>query len=379
MKKLLIIGGGFGGTYTAKSLENSENLEITVVDTKNYFLFTPLLHEVATGGLDESLIIEPFERIFNKEVNFIKDKIMKIDFSQKKAFALNNTFDYDYLVISTGAVPNKFESSRNVYSLKTIKDAQNIKNSLSKLILHKGKISISIVGAGATGIELIAEIYEFLKNHAKCQFELNLIQNSNKIMPRYSEKIQDYVSAYLQSCNINILKNKKIEKVEEKYLILNDGSRISSDLTVFTHGVKASIPFLENFSEYDDGGRIVASDNLNLQSHPEVFVCGDIVSGHEFLAQVAEMQAKTVSRNILNSMNGKDLVAYTYKPVAHLISLGQSSAMLEVKNMFFAGKLIWFIWRTVYLFKIPTLKKRIEISLNWTFNLFSVRDTTIID
>lgn len=384
MKKIAIIGGGFGGIYTTKYLEkyaSKYNLEITLFDEKNYFLFTPLLHEVATGALDEDLITEPFLTTIPKNTKFVYGRVEKIDLDYKKIFANNIEFDFDYIVVSTGSRTNTFgiESvSKNTLKLKTINDALSVKNKLSKIIHTNKEASIVVVGGGATGVELICEIKEYLSEFSTLSHSYYLIEASNSLISTFSKGSQNYVSSYLSSCGIVSMTNSRVSNVFEQKVILENGQSIDADLVIWTAGVAPLYPEINNLVVFDNK-RIEINEFLQIQNYNYAFACGDVANGHPCLAQVAEKQAKILSKNLIKIIINKPLLKYKKQSYPLLLSLGHNNALFQIFNLHFNGKLIWFLWRTVYLFKIPTLKKQIEIAINWTWELFSKRDVSIFN
>src|SRR3989338_10323691 len=172
MIKILVIGSGFGGIYSVKSLlkkfKNKEDIDITLISKQNYFLFTPLLHEVATGTIATKNVIEPIREIIkSSNFHFIEAEVNKIDFNKKLVFYDNKRIDYDYLIIAIGAKANYYgikEAEKYTTNLKTINDAINIKNRIINALekasktQHKDWLNFIVVGGGPTGVELIAEM-----------------------------------------------------------------------------------------------------------------------------------------------------------------------------------------------------------------------------
>src|SRR3989344_7026937 len=170
MKHLVIIGGGFGGFYLAKKLDHQKKVKVTLIDCDEYFVYTPLLHEVAVGEIPEEAVKIPFKETL-KNCSHIKAEVKKISFGQKKVFFNDESLSYDYLVIASGAVPRYgIKSGAMPPTLKTVQDASKIKK-IMRTALQEPKCSIAVVGSGATGTELIGELATLSKHFNK---QLNL-------------------------------------------------------------------------------------------------------------------------------------------------------------------------------------------------------------
>lgn len=395
-KKIVIAGAGFAGLYTAinlsKALKNRDS-QITLVDQNNYFLFTPLLHEVATGNLNREQVITPIRQITNKyNIDFVNDKITKININDNKITTTNSNLNYDYLVIALGSKNNDdFATKESVFHLKTIKDATEIKNSIiskfEELSIKNTsyKIKISVIGAGPTGVELVAEISEFcnsIKHFLKCKkidFQVTLISNIDTILSNFDKKSQGRTLNILKRKNIEILLDTNIIQIDKNTLISDDNKKIHSDITISTVGVSANKININDKIHKDDRDRLYTTNNLNLKEYPNVFVAGDMSAGYPMDAQLAVKQAKHITENIENLISNNELKPFIYKPMGKLVSLGSRYALGEVNGKTFSGRYVWFIWRTVYLSKMILWSKKISVATNWTINLFSSRDLTKID
>lgn len=385
---IVVVGGGFSGIYTCIYLLKSnvkDQINVTLITKTNYFLFTPMLHEVATGGLNQNLIATPIREILDcKNVNVITDEVNNVDLEDHVVNTNKNTYKYDYLVLATGSKTNYYNipgAKENSIGLKNLKDSEKIKNKILYLCEHNDKFSISIVGGGPTGVELAVEIKQYITDLCKLynkntlNISINLITQDACLVSRYSKKIQQKVLNFVKQLNINIYLNTMITRVESNFVISND-NKIASDLILWTAGVAPSTPKIFQNVKKSANGQLVCDAYLRLKSYTNVYAGGDIVDGYYMLAQTATKHAKFIATNISNSIQKKKLVEANISIVGTLLSLGQKKAVGQIFNINLFGIWVWFLWRTIYLLKTPKFNKKIKIAINWTFNLFTHRDSS---
>jgi len=385
-KKILILGGGFGGVYVTKYLLK-KGFQITLINDKNYFLFTPLLVAATAGTLNKDDIIFDYLDFFNnKKITFIKDNIKKID-TEKKEIILENNYSetYDYLVIATGSKTNYYgiKEEKYTYPLKNIIDANNIKRKIISLCSsNKHEIlNINIVGAGPTGIELSIELEDLIceieKNlKKKIKRKINLINATPNILPQLKKKNQKYVKNSLKKDNINLILSAQVSQIKENSIIINN-QEMPSSITIWTAGVKPNTQMI-NKNYLDKNQKIIINDYLQIDSKKEIFALGDIITHLEYrfppLAQTATKQARIVSQNIINLIEKKPLKKYKLKLKGVLISLGKKNAIGEIKNITLKSHFGWFIYRTIYLFKMPGNLNKLKIIFTWTIYLFKKKN-----
>ena len=366
----------------------------------NYFLFTPLLHEVATGGLDPHNILQPVRSIIDEKVTFIEDDVTKIDLEKKQITLKEGLIGYDYLVLATGAKTNFYNTkitNTKVFDLKDITDACLIRNGIiesfelaSKEVNKSEKkalLTFAVIGAGATGVELLTEIHDYVfttllkrysKNISKEDISIYLINKSEKALDRFDLRISDYVNASLaQMPNVEALNSHDISEITDyKICMTFEGANkeLVSKNIYWVAGVTPNLPKLNEKVEFLNSGRLAIKEDLQLKSHEGVFAIGDCAGDQPMLAQIAVAQAKIVAKNILALINNQELESFNYKLKGQLISLGYKNAAANLQGVFICGFIAWFVWRTIYLFNFIYWSKRFKIALAWTINLFSDRD-----
>ncbi|MFA6601978.1 MAG: NAD(P)/FAD-dependent oxidoreductase [Candidatus Paceibacterota bacterium] len=420
---ILILGAGFGGVYVAKNLveaAKSGQIEITIVNKTNYFLFTPLLHEVATGSLGPMSVSEPLQDIFGSQVvRIIEGQGIEVKSKEKEVTIKcnDNSFQesYDYLVVSTGAETNYYGitgAKENTLPLKTLTDALVIRRKIidnieksdheSDLTKRQELLTFIVVGGGATGVELAAEIVEFAGDIMKasckpnqgetgqCAIKVILIHAGQEILEQFPPNLRVAARARLENKGIEIKVATTVESVMPGSLRTKSGGEFKAQMIIWAAGVAPTLPAFD-FNPVMAGSRIVTDSHLRLPDHPEIFLLGDIAAYSDsytsvipgakasfvpMLAQAAVSEAKVVAANILASIENMPLQDFHFHSKGSLVSLGRWYAVGRIYSFNIYGRLSWWIWRTIYLFKFASNRKRLRIAFEWTLDLFYGRDIT---
>lgn len=405
-KKLVILGGGFGGINTYKSLSAwvKKNCEITIVDRNNHFLFTPLLPEVAGGNLDNHNVVEPIRDIISRDIRFIHAHVKSVDTNKKKIYLEDQELSYDLLVSTLGAHTFFYGikgAERHCYPLNDLNDAMILKNRFidvmekasrtTDMVLRKKLLTIVIVGGGPTGVELAGEIGNlyfgtFVKQFGmikKKDINIIIVDALENILPMFSQKLQGYAEKSINKARIKLLKNVTVAEVDEEGIISSDGKRIYAKTVIWTAGVSANPLPCECGKLELERGRIKTNEHLQALGIPEVFVIGDMAlfptpegRGLPMSAQVAKQQGVHTASNIERFLKNKELVPFVYREKGLMASIGRFNAVAEIFGFRFYGMLAWYMWRTVYLFNFASWNKRFHILADWSINLFTRRDTT---
>ncbi len=405
--KIVIIGNGFGGIYTLQNLHRlfhkNPHIDITLIGEKNYFLFTPLLHEVATGGINAENIIQPIRTILRCCLkNFYLGKAEHINPIEKTVTVHGYTLPYDYLVLAPGAETNFYNipgAEVHSFTLKSVEDARKIKNHVinqMECAIHtkneseqKKKLTFTVIGGGPTGVELATELQELIQENFSHFYKKNIIHNTSVVLiqrdkdlvPQFSKKMRSKSLEILQKEGITVLLNAEVKEVGKEYVRLADQTTIETQTVIWVAGIKPVMLQFDTEIEHSKMGQLYVNEYLQLKEHPEIFALGDTIAFEEnlqkfapALAQAAEKEAHVVAENIQALIKHKSLKPFTYRSSGTLMSLGQWKAIGEVFNITFSGNIAWWIWRTIYLSKLISLRKKVEVAIDWTINLFSPRD-----
>ncbi len=428
---IVILGAGFGGTYVAKRLAKhvkKGRIEVTIVNRTNYFLFTPLLHEVATGSLTPTSVAEPLREIFKGTgIRIVQGAVESIDRAAKKVKITGHTsicsLPYDYLIIATGAETNYYNipgAEKFTHPLKNLLDAARIRsqviNMFEQAILLTDKVerakllSFVVVGGGATGVETAAELADFVHGITKryyggekdclpddyriCKPEepfVTLIHTGPELLQMFKPSLRVAAEKRLRNDGVIIQLNSTVIEVTGQGIKLASGTHIPSATIIWAAGVKPIIPHFEGDMPPLMMGRLAVDEYFRLSADPHIFALGDVAGYVDrdilntdptksktlpLLAQVAEGQAKTVGDNIISSIRKKPLKDFHYHSKGSMVSVGQWFALGEIFTLEITGRFTWWMWRMVYLFKFASWKKRIRIAFEWTLEMFYPRDIT---
>lgn len=407
--RIAVLGAGFGGVTTFKKLHHlfhrNKNVELILVNRNNYFLFTPLLHEVATGGISADHIIEPLRKALGCCMNsFYMGDVTRVAIKQKRIETTVGSFSYDYCVCALGAETNYYAipgAQGNTFPLKSLGDATILKNHCIDLFERASKVHdeetlnrmlrFVIVGGGATGVELAAEMQEFFcdtfgkfykEHHLISHFQIVLLQKMDEILPQFPSDIRKKTVRILEKKGISIRTKTSVVEVRSDHVTLDTGEHIPTETTVWVAGIKPCDVQFDKAVKKDSSGRLLVNECLQLVDHPSLFALGDLAMFTDVksarplpaLAQVATQEAYAVAQNIERLIAGKPCEPFVYKHKGDLLSLGQWMALAEIGPFHMVGHLAWWLWRTVYLFKLISWQKKIKVALDWTINLFSPRD-----
>ncbi len=426
--RIVIIGNGFGGVYTLRNLhkslhrgKKSAGVNLILIGKKNYFLFTPLLHEVATGSVSPGNIVEPIRKILGCCLDeFYLGPAGRVNTKGKTVAVGECLVPYDYLVIATGAETNFYDvpgAEEYTFTLKSLEDAVRIKNHIIRQVekasyetdtgLRQKMLSFVVAGGGATGVELAAELCELVKGSFPRYYRkeitkdasVTLIQKGPELLPQFHFKIREKSLEILKRKGVRVILNGEITEVGKSYVLVRNHGKIETESVFWMAGIKpAEMNFDREVSRWRDG-RLMTDEYLRLAGYRDIFVLGDTAAfklggGNTFLpalAQVTEKEAKCVAQNIYLPVSGRasdtnsaiaesvssenfKLKPFRYRHTGHLISLGQWRAVGEIAGFIFSGRITWWLWRTLYLSKMISFRKKVKVAIDWTVNLFSPRD-----
>ncbi len=383
MAKILVLGGGFGGAYAAKALLSKLRgsvHRVIVVSRSDSFVFTPLLHEVATGFLGGHDITQEMQRILRSpNFEFVKAEVNKISFAEKSVDTSAGIISYDYLLVALGSIPNlgllwKLNASpESVYTLKTMGDATKIRQKLEELAVkfegfqsENKRLNIVFIGAGATAIELAGEVSSFYMSRFSCdgyesltkKVSISMIEKNPSVLPQVDDTFRAEAIKKLASMNIRVYTGADLKKIEAgKVEMQHDGKMksMSASIIFLAAGVAPS-PVEAGKETKNERGFFAVSPFLEIKGTGDAWAIGDNafcinpLNGKPvpMLAQSAKDEGTFVAGNITRKMNGLAQKKYAFHSKGFLLSVGQGFAIGDVIGRLMKGWALWWMKRTVY-------------------------------
>lgn len=408
-KRVVILGGGFGGVYTALALERLARtepgqVEVTLVSQDNYLLMTPLLFEASSGILEPRHAVQPIRSLL-EQARFVEAEVEKIDLEKRVVFARPSPDEvyelpYDFLVLSLGGVTNRqiIPGSEHAMTFKTIADAIFLRNYTIELFERadvernpqrkKALLSFVIIGAGLVGVELMGELTIFTRNLCRSypgidpeELRFELLEAGPEIMGEMDRDLIAYTVQVLEERGVRIRTNCPAKRIDLDRVELSDGQTILAETIILSTGV-APNPLLKDLPlAKDRKGRVAVDPAMRSVSHPEVWALGDCAAipdpqGKPYpqLAQHALREAKVLGENIMGAIHQRPLKPFAYETLGTLAALGHYKGVGRIRRMKFRGFVAWWIWRTYYLLQMPQWDRRLRIMLDWTLALFFKND-----
>ncbi|HSA98580.1 MAG TPA: NAD(P)/FAD-dependent oxidoreductase [Candidatus Nitrosotenuis sp.] len=415
-KKILILGGGFAGISVLQQLQkifgNSRNVKISLVNEDNFFLFTPMLPEIASGIIHPSDISIPL-RMFCKNEKFYQAKVSSIDL-KNSLVAITRTFDgkvkvlgYDYLVIALGSATNYFGNKKiekNSFTVKTIQDAIAIKSHVIHMMeiadqeddgaVQEKLMTFVVVGGGFAGVETIGELNDFVRESARHFYRnidqknirMVLVSAKDGILPELDPDIAKKATESMQKSGVRIIPNTKAVDAGDEFVVLANGETIPCSTLIWTAGV--TIDSVVSSLDCDhNAGKVVVDGRLRIPKYKNVFVLGDCAAitdtktGNLYppTAQHALRESRVVSHNLRAAITGRGHdKEFNYESKGMMAVIGKRNGIASVFGYKTSGTIAWVIWKTYYLMMLPTFEKKCKVAIDWTVNLFFKRDITLV-
>ena len=420
MQKILIVGGGYAGFYTAFKLEKllrKGEAEVTMVDPLPYMTYQPFLPEVVAGSIEARHTVVSHRRHL-KSTTMINGKMTKIDHSKKVA-----TLDvpglgeikhsYDHLILTAGAVSRTFPIAGvadNAIGLKSVEEAIEIRNHIltnfdkaANMPLGAARdrmLTFVVVGGGFAGIEVFAEMRNLasylIRYYPTIEFKdvhFHLIEAMGRIMPEVSQKTSEWVLEDLDRRGAKVHLNTQLSSAVDGVVELSTGEKFESDVIVWTAGVMAS-PFVKNTDlPMDERGRVIALPTLQINKDGSAldgaWTAGDVAAVPDLTgggvggfcvpnAQHAVRQGKLLAKNIVATLRNEGIVEYKHKNAGAVAGLGLYNGVFQSGNIVLKGFLAWCAHRVYHGLAMPTWERKLRVILGWVASLFLKRDIVSI-
>ncbi len=400
--RVIVIGGGFGGIEVARRLKDKE-VEVLLIDRNNFHTFQPLLYQVATGTLASDSIAFPLRKMFKSQSNFRfrMAEVLRIDKDAKVVHTSVGEFDYDYLVVASGATSNFFGNADvEKYSLgmKSIQEAQNIRSyvlqNLEEAVLRKNAddrerfMNFVVVGGGPTGVELsgaIAEIQlHMLKKDypelSKHEMNVYLVEGLGEVLAALSDKSSRDAKRYLEELGVKVILNTVVKEYDGMTVTLSNGDQIPTKTVIWGAGVKGQFPEGINPDLVQRGNRIKTNGQCQIIDMPGVYAIGDVAAtvtektpnGLPGVAPVAQQQGKYVADHILSILkNENNTEDFKYFDKGSMATVGRNRAVVDMGKIHLKGFIAWCTWMFVHLLSIAGFRNQLVTFINWTVKFFT--------
>jgi NADH dehydrogenase len=400
-KRVVIIGGGFGGIEVAKKLSGKE-FQVVLLDKNNYHTFQPLLYQVATGGLEPGSIAYPLRKFMQEIPNgiFRYAEVLSVDANKKQIHTDIGELSYDYLIIATGSTTNFFnlpeETTSKMMQMKDIPQALDIRSFILQnyeeallvddLQAKQALLNIAIVGGGPTGVELAGAIGEMRrkilpKDYPELDFrkmEIHIFDATDRLLNAFSPENSGKALQYLKDFDVHVWLNTLVTGYDGKNVFLNNGKTILANTLIWAAGVKG-MPIKGLPAEAIIGGRIVVDEFCKVKICDDIYAIGDVASmslddfpkGHPMVAPVAMQQGDLVAKNLLRIQKNKEVLPFKYFDKGSMATVGRNRAVMESKGIKMGGFIAWLAWLLVHVMTLIGFRNKLTVLLGWLYNYFT--------
>jgi NADH dehydrogenase len=409
-RRLVIVGGGFGGLYAARRLQRTladqPDLSVVLISRENYLLFTPMLHEVAAGDLDPADIVNPVRRMARR-VRLIQADVSGVDLQARVVrYAVGGLrqpreLSFDYLLLALGSETNYFgmnDVEAGAVTMKTLGDAALLRNRTVALLEEAAQetnearrrrlMTFVVAGGGFAGVETVGAINDFLRETVKYYPELDprmlrvvLVHPGKVVLPELGQRLGCYAQEKLRHRGVEVRLETRVTGYEDGAVKVAPGDVIDAMTLVWTAGVKPA-PALGPLPVEKANGRVKVNEYLEVPGHQGVAWavgdCAAVPDGRGGLqpptAQHAMREGVTAAKNIEAAIKGGARRPFRFSTIGQLASIGHRTGVAQILGMRFSGFVAWWLWRSVYLSKLPGTSKKARVAIKWSLDLLFPRE-----
>jgi NADH dehydrogenase len=411
--RVVILGGGFGGVAVAQELEKlvpklDRPVEVTLVSQSNYLLFVPMLPSAAAASIELTHILSPLREILRRTRIRI-ETVESVDLEARTVTTTHpsthreHVLHWDYLVIALGNAVNLARLpgvAQHGLPIKTIGDALQIRNRTLEMLeaaentpdpeIRRQLLTFVVAGGGYSGVEMAAELNDFVREAERACYpviqerdiRVILLHSGQRILPEISESLARFAHRKLVQRGVEVRLGSRLASATADHVTLESGERIDTHTLIVAIGASPN-PVAQRLGIPMDRGRIKVNTTLRLAGHPSVWALGDCAAvphpktGEPSppTAQFAMRQGKTVARNIVAAIEGRQPQPFTFTGLGEMVSLGSGTAVAELFGKIkVAGPLAWIMWRTFYLMRLPKLERKLRVWIDWNMDQLFRRD-----
>lgn len=393
--QVIIIGAGFGGLEAAKKLA-CEDVALTIIDRTNHHLFQPLLYQVATAALSPADIAAPIRGILSKcrNVEVILGEVESVDVETRKVITKDRVFEYDYLIVATGARHSYFghdEWEKLAPGLKSLEDAVELRRRIllsfefaektTDDAARKAAMTFVIIGGGPTGVEMagaIAEISRYtmakdFRHIDPSEARVILIEGAPRLLAAYPPDLSESARKQLVELGVEVRTDERVTNITESG-VQADGDFIPCRVKIWAAGNTASFVGKTLIAPVDRAGRVVVNDDLTIPGHPEVQVIGDLANfSHQTgeplpgVSPVAMQQGRQAARNVLRMIRGEKPQPFRYFDKGSMATIGRNKAVADLKFFHLSGLPAWLAWLFVHIIFLVGFRNRLLVLIQWAW------------
>ncbi|MDX6226119.1 MAG: hypothetical protein QOE64_2495 [Frankiales bacterium] len=408
--RILIVGGGYVGLYTALRLQHRlrrDEAKVTLVDPESFMTYQPFLPEAAAGSLEPRHVVVPLRRVLRK-VEILNGHVTRLEHARKVAVFQplaggSRELGYDHVVICPGSVSRVLPIpglADTAIGFKSVGEAIALRNRVLERLdvaastddaqLRRRALTFLVIGGGYAGIECLAELEDMSRAATKQYDAISpkdlrwvLVEASGRILPEVSEDLGGYTADQLRKRGIDVRLETRVESLVGGHVELSDGERFESDTVVWTAGVKPHPVLAETDLPRDDKGRVRCLPTLQVEGLAGAWSAGDCAAVPDLTkpgamtgpsAQHAVRQAKRLGDNLIAVLRGAAPTDYKHAYAGSVASLGLYKGVAEVYGVKLRGFPAWFMHRTYHLSRVPTFNRKLRVVVDWTLALLSRRE-----
>lgn len=400
-KRVVIIGGGFGGLAVARKLKRAD-LQVVLIDHNNYHLFQPLLYQVATAGLEPDSIAFPLRKIFkrHKNLSFRMAEVQRIDAEKKLVHTSIGPLDYDYLVLATGSQTSFFghdDLAEKVMTLKSIPEAMELRSlmleTLERAVLsvdveqREALMNFVVVGGGPTGVETSGALGELKRHILPADYpdldirtlNVHLLEMDERLLRGMSDSAGEQALQALKKLGIKVWLKTGLEAYDGERVTLSTGKTIHTHTVIWSAGVEGAMLAGVPEQSVVRGNRVEVDEFNRVKGLQDVFAIGDLGAmldddlpkGHPLLAPVAIQQGELLGKNLIRLISGQEMRPFKYRDKGTLATVGRNRAVADLGRFHFKGFLAWVLWIFVHLMTLVGFRNRMVVFVNWVWNYFT--------
>lgn len=393
--RIVIIGAGFGGFQAAQSLAGAA-AEVVLIDRHNYHTFIPLLYQVATAQLEPSLVAYPIRTKLRgmDNLKFVQAEVRRVDFDNKLVDLGSSLVPYDYLVLATGnqssyhGVPGAAERSFTLHSLEeAIALRDHLLTCFERAAVtpddaeRQRLMTFTIVGGGATGVEVAGAVAEWLRGAIRRDFpeltgwgRILLVQSGSGLLQEFSQRLGNYTHRHLTHLGVDVRLNTQVSQVADTQVELSNDEVVGTATVVWAAGVEAAVPETAQPVPQPAKGKLAVQTTLQVVGRTNVYALGDVAyfekSGQPLagVAPEALQAGVTVARNLRRQLRGEPPKPFAYFNKGRLAIIGGYGGVGRVAGINFGGFLAWLMWLLVHVTYLPGYRSRLLVLLTWVQN-----------